>query len=133
MSTIVASSLLEKLKEIQDKEGLSDYKFADKLGISHQLWQMTRTGKREIGLTILQGVRVVYPELDRDVLLFLSNNVDISPEERDITTITPETALGQKLGHFRQRIIVGVKAWFKRLSIHREIATKSKSGENDDS
>jgi len=69
--------LKEKLKEIQTRKGLSDYKFADKLGVSHQLWQMTRTGKREIGQAVLQGTMKAYPELDRDVLLFLQGDVVI--------------------------------------------------------
>lgn len=75
MSTVVASSLIERLKELQAKEGSSDYKFADKLEISPQLWQMTRTGKREIGLVILRATLRAYPELSRDVLFFLRGDV----------------------------------------------------------
>lgn len=68
--------LLEKLKLKQGE--LSDYQFANKLGISHQLWQMTRTGKREISSVILRATTRVYPELDQDVLIFLRGDV-VSP------------------------------------------------------
>lgn len=69
--------LTEKLKELQIKEGLSNRKFASRLGISHQLWQMTRTGKRGIGLTLLKGIVRAYSEFNRDVLIFLAGDVYI--------------------------------------------------------
>lgn len=93
--------LKDKLKEIQTREDLSDYKFADKLGVSHQLWQMTRTGKREIGLAVLQGTIRVYPELSRDVLLFLSGDVEASTIIGDTSTTPPERTQDGKLGRFR--------------------------------
>lgn len=124
MSTVIATSLIEKLKEIQAREGLSDYKFADKLGISHQLWQMTRTGKREIGLTILQATMKAYPGLSGDVLVFLSSDVELSSHVGDLSTIPSQPSQNGKLAHFR--------AWLKRFipwikpSISTQ-ATKSKS------
>ena len=91
--------LLEELR-LKQRE-LSDYKFADILGISHQLWQMTRTGKRELGLTVLQGVVKAYPELDRDVLFFLQGDV-VSPLISDTIITTPsQPSLDGKLGRFR--------------------------------
>ena len=88
MSTIVGTSLADKLKEIQTKDGLSDYKFAARLGISPQLWQMTRTRKREIGLSILKGIVRAYPELCQYVLIFLYGDVG-NPTMPDSITIPP--------------------------------------------
>jgi len=114
MSTAVATSLLEKLKEIQTREGLSDYKFSDKLGISHQLWQMTRTGKREIGLAVLQGTLRAYPELARDVLFFLQGDV-ASPLISDTITTTPsENAQNRFLGGLCHGLMIIIKRLFVR-------------------
>ena len=93
--------LKDKLKELQVAEGLSDYKFADKLGVSHQLWQMTRTGKREVGLAVLHGTITAYPELSRDVLFFLSSDVEASTIIDDLSTIPSQTTQDGKLGRFR--------------------------------
>ena len=71
---MVAKNLLDQLKEKQTKEDLSDHKFAKKLNTSYQLWQMTRTGDRDIGLTILRGTRA-YPDLALAVLIFLGFDV----------------------------------------------------------
>lgn len=108
MLTIVANSLIEKLKEIQSEEDLSDYRFAEKLGVSHQLWQMTRTGKREIGLVILKAVLKVYPELYRDVLFFLGGDgVNLSMFNAIATTPSEmpyQNALNQNLGVFFRKM-----------------------------
>lgn len=112
MSTAVATSLIEKLREIQTREGLSDYKFADKLGVSHQLWQMTRTDKREIGLTILQGTLRAYPELSREVLLFLSIDVVKDTGFAGDTTTPSETSSDKHQGGLLSRLISHIKQLF---------------------
>jgi len=61
--------LLTKLNAKQG--GQSDYKFADHLQITRPLWQLTRTGKTPIGLTLLKAILRTYPELTPDVLNFL--------------------------------------------------------------
>ena len=87
MSTSVAKNLENKLKARQDKERLSDHKFADKLGISYQLWQMTRTGKRAIPRPpILTGIAEVYPELAPDVLIYLGFDVGIIANSLGLAT-----------------------------------------------
>jgi len=104
--------LKEKLKELQMAEGLSDYKFADKLGVSHQLWQMTRTGKREIGSVILKAILRTYPELSQAVLIFLSGDV-VSPLIPDNTTTTPsERVLDKRQGGLLSRLVVIIKRLF---------------------
>jgi len=116
MSTVVANSLLEKLKELQAKEGLSDYKFADKLRVSHQLWQMTRTGRREIGLAVLQGALRAYPELNRDVLFFLGWDVSITSKVvANATAInhnTPERVYKPFLAGFRRKVVSTIQRLF---------------------
>ncbi len=72
MTTQIANDLLSQLKLRQIAECMSGRQFAEKLGISHQLWQMTRAGKREIGLVLLKAIVKAYPILNRDVLLFLA-------------------------------------------------------------
>lgn len=126
MSTIVATSLIEKLKEIQTKEGLSDYKFAEKLGVSHQLWQMTRTSKRELGLAVLQGIIRAYPELYRDVFLFLSGDVNITSQLVGLPTNYPQTPQDGKLGDFLSRLIVPILV-LKRLFCRDKAKTDTKS------
>jgi len=63
--------LLDKLIAKQGEQ--SDYKFADYLKITRPLWQLIRTGKRPIGLTLLRAIARVYPELHPDILDFLRN------------------------------------------------------------
>lgn len=93
--------LKEKLKELQVAAGLSDYKFADKLGVSPQLWQMTRSGKRQVGLVILRAVTKAYPELSRDILIFLGADVSIISQLGGITTIPSQTAQGGRFSRFK--------------------------------
>ena len=72
MDNIVAAESTPLLDKLIAKQGeQSDYKFADYLQITRPLWQLTRTGKRPIGLTLLRAVVKVCPELRRDVLNFL--------------------------------------------------------------
>lgn len=102
MLKIVATSLLDKLKEKQAQERLSDHKFADKLSVSYQLWQMTRTGSREIGLAILRGILRAYPELYRDVLIFLGIDDSILANGvKELSTTLYQRALGRILARFR--------------------------------
>jgi len=70
-TTSPAQQLREKLAQIQKAADLSDYKFADKLGVDRIVWYTTRTGKRPIGLTLLKAIARVFPELHADVLSFL--------------------------------------------------------------
>lgn len=118
MSTAIAASLIDKLKELQAREGLSDYKFADKLAVSPQLWQMTRTLKRDIGLVILKAVMRAYPELYRDVLIFLGSDASIlSNQFSDLSTTPAKTHQDKQGGVFLGglvSLILGLKRLFYR-------------------
>ena len=107
--------LEEKVKELQTLEGLSDYRFAEKIGVSHQLWQMTRTGKREIGLVILKAITRAYPELDRDVLLFLRGDVNITSQLAVETTDAPQTHQDKNLGILWGKAMETLKSLFSRI------------------
>jgi hypothetical protein len=61
--------LLAKLLEKQGK--LSDYKFAELLGIPRSSWINTRLKERPIGITLLKAIVQTYPELHTDVLDYL--------------------------------------------------------------
>ena len=74
MSRIFAGSLINKVSAAQIREQLSDSDMAERLGCSRQLYQMTRSGKIPLGNKILKGISIVFPELQQDVIYFLSNN-----------------------------------------------------------
>ena len=92
MQTVVASNLIDRLRDIQTKEGLSDHKFAKKLSISYQLWQMTRTGNRDVGLALAKGIVKAYPRLIGDVLIFLGADVvKVSGVDGELSRSAPQT------------------------------------------
>ncbi len=65
-------ALIEKLKEVQEREKLNDSEFAkEKLGISRQHWQFAKAGKRKMGEKTLAGVMANLPELTMEVLMYL--------------------------------------------------------------
>jgi len=63
--------LLDSLKTKQQELGLSDREFAERLGVPRVTWTCTRLGHKRIGETMLAAVARAFPELDREVLLFL--------------------------------------------------------------
>lgn len=101
MSTIVDTSLIEKLKVIQARDGLSNRKFAiEKLGVSPELWRLTLNGQRRIGRAIQEGILKAYPELKEDVLaIFLPSDVESSPATSDQSTTPHQTHQNKILAH----------------------------------
>jgi len=69
--TINNSTLLSKIIQKQNAEGLNDYAFADKLIIERSTWTHIRLGRRKIGLTLLRAILRTYPELTDDVIAFM--------------------------------------------------------------
>ena len=63
--------LLELLIQKQTEEGLSNQKFAAKLGISRSLWELTQQEKQDIGWLVSLGVVQVYPDLIPELLHYL--------------------------------------------------------------
>jgi hypothetical protein len=61
-------TLLDKLIEKQLELKLSDQRFADRLGISRQLWTKTRQKQTPLGMSVLRGVLREFPSLTDDVL-----------------------------------------------------------------
>jgi len=68
----VQSQVIDKLKGIQEREGMSDMKMAQRLVCSRQLYQATRTGKLPVNNKIIRGILKAFPELEQDVIYFLS-------------------------------------------------------------
>jgi len=75
------TKLIERLVELQNKGGndkpYTNSQMARLLGCNRQLYQATVSGKIAIGLTILKCAVRTFPELKGEVLIFLSDDVDI--------------------------------------------------------
>lgn len=63
--------LVEHLIICQNKLKLNNSEFARLLGISRPLWVMTKSGKRQINVSLLRGVAKTFPNLDMQILTFL--------------------------------------------------------------
>jgi len=57
----------------QETEGLSDYVFADKLGIDRSTWTHTRRGRRPIRLALIKAIARTYPDMHQDIINFLKD------------------------------------------------------------
>jgi hypothetical protein len=91
-----SAGLIQKLEHRRDKEGLSNRQFALKLGVSRELWRLTRIGKRGIGITLARGIRQNYPDLERDLnRIFLANDNDTSVSPYDISHTPHNGILGR--------------------------------------
>ncbi len=66
-NTILSSAIAQKQRDLQ----LSDYKFAVNLGIGRSLWQLTRSGQRQMGITVITAIVPYDPELIPEVIGFL--------------------------------------------------------------
>lgn len=81
------SQIIHKLKSVQAEKGLSDKEMAQRLGCSRQLYQMARTGKIPLGHKIIKGISVAFPELQADILIFLSESANkLSDEAKENDT-----------------------------------------------
>lgn len=92
----MVGNLVSTLRGIQKAEGLSDMEMAKRLGCSRQLYQMTRTGKIPLGKKILTGISAAFPELQQDVIYFLSNDAN------EIPLSANRSPLKQPLGALRR-------------------------------
>lgn len=66
--------LLDELKRKQNDTTLSDEKFARLLGISRQHWQFIKNGQRKLSDKVIRGTLRQYPDLDKEVLMFLQGD-----------------------------------------------------------
>jgi len=98
------SELISKLQYIQANEGLADKEMARRLGCSRQLYQMTRTGKIPPGNKILKGISIAFPELQQDVIYFLSNNDNVLSNN----VKNPLTQPSEPQGWGLKRLLVGL-------------------------
>ncbi len=71
--------LIERLKEKQGEQ--SDAEFAEKLGVSRQLWGLIKTGVHETpGSKFITAVMRTFPELTGDVINYLASPKDLMTE-----------------------------------------------------
>jgi plasmid maintenance system antidote protein VapI len=60
--------LIDKLIEIQNKEGLNGREMAKILGCSEALWSLIRTGKREISRKMQSRIIKKYPQTKNEII-----------------------------------------------------------------
>lgn len=102
--------LLKKLRQRQEEVGLSDTAFAKQLGISQQLWNAIKLGTRQIiKPPLLTGILKAYPELSRDLIIFLSNGVDVSTISVETPPKRHQRTQGINLRGLIRKVIAKVK------------------------
>lgn len=82
----MASELIRKIEKIQVEKGMSDKEMAKKLGCSRQLYQKTRNNNIPLGKRILRGICVAFPELQPDILFFLTRDANRLPDSANTTS-----------------------------------------------
>lgn len=92
---------IQHLTKIQEREGYTDLQMSNRLGCSRSLFQMTRTGKIPLSITILKGSIRAFPELKRDAYIFLTNDASVITNVPTITTTPHETPSQRFLGALR--------------------------------
>lgn len=71
MSILVTQSLIDKIKALQEAEGLSETDFARRLGMSRANWFLIKKGERQLTNKFLSGVMGVFPQLTVDILDYM--------------------------------------------------------------
>ena len=63
--------LINRLKEVQKAENLSDAKFAKKLGVHRTTWIRIKTKQIGFSTRVLQNIITAYPGFKKEVSIFL--------------------------------------------------------------
>ena len=92
-------SLIESLKSIQREQHLTDSQMAERLGCARQLYQATKTGKISVGLTILKGTTMAFPELIGNAIYFLTDGAQGLTTSQNINTTPSQTAQNKILAY----------------------------------
>ena len=108
------TQLIEKLKEIQRIQILTDGQMAKKLGCTRQLYQATKTLKVSVGLTILRGATRAFPELIGDAIFFLTNGVQGITTLANINRNVPQPSSSQRWGVLRS-LPMSLIHWLKKI------------------
>jgi len=80
-------TLVETLKYIQSRDGLTNEQMADKIKIHKVSWSRIKNYKKGIGEKTLRGIRQAFPELKEAIDSYLAGEV------------TPKRNIMQKLIH----------------------------------
>ncbi len=104
--------LIEELKRLQTKEGLTGKQFAVKLGIHEISWRRIKNRRAGIGIEFLKGVRqsefyAKYPRLCQAIDAYLSG---------EAVRNTLEAFPNQKWGLLKAILMVIYKAWQRVFS-----------------
>jgi len=112
-------TLIAKIRDIQSQKGLPDKEMAKRLGCSRQLWQMTRTGKTPIGSKIMKNVSKAFPELQQDVIYFLTNDAQKCPNNAQQNPLKqPSEAQGRGLKRVFVELLRRLRKWQNKRNIH---------------
>ena len=99
--------LIEELKRLQTKEGLTGKQFADKLGIHEISWRRIKNRRAGIGIEFLKGVRRAYPKLNQVIDAYLAG---------EAVRNTLLKLSNQKWGLLKAILMVIYKAWQRVFS-----------------
>ena len=128
MTTNIADSIIDKLEAKRQSERLSSRKFAKKLGVSPELYRLIIARERRITDKTAARVRAIYPELEKDLYIFLSGSVEVSTLIKETSRDAPQTAPSQKLRGFWRWL----KYFYLKIRFPRQIKAaqtlKSKTG-----
>lgn len=80
-ATVGSMELINKLKDRQKEEGLSDAKFAKKLGVHRTTWIRIKTEQTGISTRALQKIVTAYPGIKKEVHIFLCGDATVSSNE----------------------------------------------------
>lgn len=106
---VSTTNFIDKLKQVQSDNGLTDLEMAQRLGCSRQLYQGTRTEQIPLGIKILRGVISAFPgELSKDAIYFLTSNA------HQLAEIADRNALQRA----QNRILAGLRFLGRGKSSH---------------
>lgn len=122
---VSTTNFIDKLKQVQSANGLTDLEMAQRLGCSRQLYQKTRTEQIPLGIKILRGVISAFPgELSKNAIYFLTSNADQLAEGADRNA--HQMPQNGKIARFRGWLVVPILG-LKRLFCWGKAKTNTKS------
>lgn len=90
--------MLNKVVEIQRREGLADGAMAARLGVSRPTWNRIRNGHLSFGDALAVRAAGVWPELTRDLLDLASASVSVRTEQETVQRVNPAPVLQSDTG-----------------------------------
>lgn len=92
-----ATSLIDLLRARQRDAGESDLRFAQRLGISRQMWGFLRTGERQPGPDTLQAIGRAYPDLMPQIVAFHTSLLFVPQNATNVTESSAGVAIREEV------------------------------------